>query len=340
MQRCLQLLNTIQSRMDAVEFLEPVDWKGLGLDDYPKIVKHPMDLGTVESKLYDGKYKTIQAFAKDMRLVWENTMAYNIEESEIYATAESLLEFFDKKFEGIEEFVTRKKEKESKEETPAPPRKKSKVRTSEKKPEKEEKKSEKKQEKKKSEKKSKTPTHDTAKWKECEEILKSIMSKPEAEDFLYPVDWESAGLHDYPKLIKKPMDLGTVETKLQQKKYKTIEAYADDVRLVWKNAMTYNIEDSDIHQTAKKFLEMFEKKFKKLNKSIVSDEVKIKKEKQKFCDILRGIESNQKLASLVLMTQKLCPSAMEMKQGKEIVIQISKLDSTTIEKLMKAATED
>ena len=30
------------------EFMTPVLWKEWGLLDYPKIIKHPMDLGTVE----------------------------------------------------------------------------------------------------------------------------------------------------------------------------------------------------------------------------------------------------------------------------------------------------
>jgi hypothetical protein len=29
-------------------FLAPVDWKGLQLMDYPLVVKHPMDLGTIK----------------------------------------------------------------------------------------------------------------------------------------------------------------------------------------------------------------------------------------------------------------------------------------------------
>lgn len=31
------------------------------------------------------------------------------------------------------------------------------------------------------------------------------------EPFHEPVDWQGWGLFDYPKLIKKPMDLGTVQ---------------------------------------------------------------------------------------------------------------------------------
>lgn len=32
----------------VVPFLEPVQWKEWGLLDYPKVIKHPMDLGTVK----------------------------------------------------------------------------------------------------------------------------------------------------------------------------------------------------------------------------------------------------------------------------------------------------
>jgi len=31
----------------AGPFLEPVKWQEWGLKDYPKVIKHPMDLGTV-----------------------------------------------------------------------------------------------------------------------------------------------------------------------------------------------------------------------------------------------------------------------------------------------------
>lgn len=35
------------SRPESNAFRDPVDWKQLGLVDYPSIVKHPMDLGTL-----------------------------------------------------------------------------------------------------------------------------------------------------------------------------------------------------------------------------------------------------------------------------------------------------
>ena len=56
----------------AGAFLVPVDWKALKLPTYPKIVKHPMDLGTVQSKLEASRYATVEAFVADVELVWKN----------------------------------------------------------------------------------------------------------------------------------------------------------------------------------------------------------------------------------------------------------------------------
>ena len=48
MQACHVILTAVKNRADAEPFREPVDWKGLGLPDYPKLIKNPMDLGTIE----------------------------------------------------------------------------------------------------------------------------------------------------------------------------------------------------------------------------------------------------------------------------------------------------
>ena len=45
---CKSLLKTIMDMHGATAFLDPVDWKALGLTDYPQIIKTPMDLGTIK----------------------------------------------------------------------------------------------------------------------------------------------------------------------------------------------------------------------------------------------------------------------------------------------------
>mmetsp|Transcript_21645 Transcript_21645/g.34203 ORF Transcript_21645/g.34203 Transcript_21645/m.34203 type:complete len:347 (-) Transcript_21645:207-1247(-) len=321
LQRCLQLLNHIQARQDAADFLDPVDWKNLGLVDYPSIVKYPMDLGTVEKKILDGKYKDIQAFAKDMRLIWKNTFTYNVENSDIYRTAESLRDMFDRKFEEIEKAIAIQDEEK---EEPNPPKKKSKKSI--------EKKGEKKTERK-SEKKSRTSKAEQAAWKQgCKDILNFLKAKEEAAPFLVPVDWQGEGLDDYPEIIKNPMDLGTVETRLSSGNYSNPNSFAADVKLVFSNTMHYNMDDSEYFVSAKKLDEVFDRKWKKFMKTLEDPE---KMNRQKLVDLLRGIESNEKLGELVLLVQRLCPQAMDMKQGKEIIIQITKLDPKTVDRLIK-----
>ena len=38
----------------AGSFLTPVDWRAAGLPDYPKVVKEPMDLGTIGKRIQTG----------------------------------------------------------------------------------------------------------------------------------------------------------------------------------------------------------------------------------------------------------------------------------------------
>lgn len=42
-------------------------------------------------------------------------------------------------------------------------------------------------------------------------IINELESNPDSTDFLFPVDYIAYGLHDYPKIINQPMDLGTVK---------------------------------------------------------------------------------------------------------------------------------
>jgi Transcription factor involved in chromatin remodeling, contains bromodomain len=53
----------------------------LNLIDYPILIKHPMDLGTIKKKLKTNKYKNITDFLDDIQLVWNNCKLYNQEGS-------------------------------------------------------------------------------------------------------------------------------------------------------------------------------------------------------------------------------------------------------------------
>lgn len=48
------------------------------------------------------------------------------------------------------------------------------------------------------------------------------------------------GLLDYCFIVKNPMDLGTVNQKLREDRYETVEQVLDDIQLIWDNCKTYN----------------------------------------------------------------------------------------------------
>ena len=48
------------------------------------------------------------------------------------------------------------------------------------------------------------------------------------------------GLTDYLTIIKKPMDLSTVRTNLDNNEYDYIEEVLNDLQLIWDNCKLYN----------------------------------------------------------------------------------------------------
>ena len=58
--------------------------------------------------------------------------------------------------------------------------------------------------------------------------------------FYYPVNTIKLGLPDYFKIIKQPMDLGTVKKRLENNYYWCAQECIDDINLMFNNCYTYN----------------------------------------------------------------------------------------------------
>jgi hypothetical protein len=100
--------------------------------------------------------------------------------------------------------------------------------------------------------------------KSCNEILKELFSKKHsgyAWPFYKPVDAKMLGLHDYHDIIKKPMDLGTVKRKMDDREYKTAAEFEADVRLIFTNCYKYNPPDHDVVKMGRKLQDVFEMRF-------------------------------------------------------------------------------
>ncbi|KAM3955791.1 LOW QUALITY PROTEIN: bromodomain and WD repeat-containing protein [Aphomia sociella] len=91
---CGALLRELCASADAEPFRHPVSADMA--PDYRSVVSHPMDLGTVSSRLEQGYYSSADQFAADVRLVFANSRLYNTNKrSRIYSMTVRLSSLFE-----------------------------------------------------------------------------------------------------------------------------------------------------------------------------------------------------------------------------------------------------
>ncbi|XP_011652554.1 transcription factor GTE10 isoform X3 [Cucumis sativus] len=141
LKQCEQLLQRLMSHTFGWVFNTPVDVVKLNIPDYFTVIKHPMDLGTVKSKLTAGEYTHPLDFAADVRLTFSNAMTYNPPANDVHTMAKTLSKFFEVRWKTIEKkFPTTTEEqrqvpsattvpKEAESALPVPPPKKTKFPT-------------------------------------------------------------------------------------------------------------------------------------------------------------------------------------------------------------------
>ncbi len=127
--------------------------------------------------------------------------------------------------------------------------------------------------------------------------------------FNYPVNAEALGLKDYDTIIKRPMDLGTIKTKLLSNlyarggsdegstttssccsvecQYNGREDVANDIRLVFQNACLYNPPMHPVHEAAKHLLVYFEEHYANILKKC-GDQEKVDQQQQQQHHVNKG----------------------------------------------------
>ncbi|XP_020583626.1 transcription factor GTE4-like [Phalaenopsis equestris] len=98
-------------------------------------------------------------------------------------------------------------------------------------------------------------------FKKCSVLLSKLMKHNFGWVFNTPVDAEALGLSDYHKIITHPMDLSTIKSRLSKNWYKAPKEFAEDVRLTFHNAMTYNPKGQDVYIMAQQLLQIFEERW-------------------------------------------------------------------------------
>lgn len=107
--------------------------------------------------------------------------------------------------------------------------------------------------------------------RKCHAILCTLERAPGSQWFNVPVDPAALGVIHYPTIVPSPMDLGTVKRRLEDGDYADVHALAADVRLVFRNALTFNVlPEAQVHQAARDLLEKFEDALKGLWKQLAA----------------------------------------------------------------------
>jgi bromodomain-containing factor 1 len=267
-------------------------------DSYLEKIKSPMDLLIIDQRLKQG-YESVGAFKRDVSLIYDNALLYNGPEHVVTTAAATVRDYLLNKIPGPEPVKPEKKRKA----TPvadaaprAPPaRRQSRgatvtagsptsaapaqtfaldpsgtplIRRDSTKGEGGRPKREIHPPKSKDliynarPKKKKFATE----LKFCEEVLGEI-KKPKyhqwSSPFLVPVDPVALGIPDYFKIIKTPMDLSTVTTRLNTGQYENAKDFEADVRQIFKNCYKFNPPGSPVHEMGKYYEEIFDREWSK-----------------------------------------------------------------------------
>jgi hypothetical protein len=102
-----------KKKKDAAYFLRPVNHEALKLPTYPDIIKRPMDLGTVELKLRNNEYASVQSCVDDLQLIVDNARKFNGPEHAITHAAYGMLEYVYERLETMAQPAQRRKRRGS-----------------------------------------------------------------------------------------------------------------------------------------------------------------------------------------------------------------------------------
>nr|XP_046272094.1 CREB binding protein b isoform X2 [Scatophagus argus] len=86
---------------ESLPFRQPVDPMLLGIPDYFEIVKNPIDLSTIQHKLYTGQYQEPWEYVDDVWLMFNNAWLYNRKTSRVYKYCTKLAEVFEAEIDPV-----------------------------------------------------------------------------------------------------------------------------------------------------------------------------------------------------------------------------------------------
>lgn len=187
--------------------------------------------------------------------------------------------------------------------------------------------------------------------RQCENLLKKLMSHEFGWVFNSPVDPVNLNLPDYFDVIKNPMDLGTVKKKLSSSVYTSPLDFVADVRLAFTNAMTYNPPANDVHLMAATLSKFFEVRWKVIEKKLsanvpqqIPQVSRVHMEAEKFKPAPSSKKRKHSLTQLIVLPEPVCEPVKCMtaeekqKLSRELESSLSDLPDNIIEFLREQSS--
>lgn len=103
----------------------------------------------------------------------------------------------------------------------------------------------------------------------CNTILKNLRRLKDVYPFLKPVDPVALNIPDYLNVIKKPMDISTVQTILDNNEYKSYTEFNEDVETIFANCAQYNGPESFVTKMAQNVQKTYHKFYEKMPMEVI-----------------------------------------------------------------------
>lgn len=102
-----------------------------------------------------------------------------------------------------------------------------------------------------------------------EDLLNAMMKHKDGWPFDRPIT--KADAPDYHKIIKRPMDLGTIRSSINRMKYSCNQEVLEDIETVFKNCWTYNRDDAEEYMCGVRLEKFFKKEARKMGIELPED---------------------------------------------------------------------
>ncbi|KAI9833386.1 MAG: hypothetical protein M1826_007484 [Phylliscum demangeonii] len=301
-------VRNLKRNRSAPPFNTPVDPVKLKIPTYPDLIKHPMDLATIEGKLKRNEYVNVDEYIDDFYLIVQNTHTFNGPDHIVTKQADVLQEYFRRQLDNfpspdvlLPDYRSKKSKKASAPRIPPPPRPARAAVGA-----------------------AASPTHShpatsptfalgpsgtpvirrdstlgdgrpkreihppppkdlpytAAKPKKkkyqlelkfCQHVLDELFKpkhRPYAAVFYQPVDVVALNIPHYHRVVKKPMDMATLRDRLKAGEYENAKEFEADVRLMFRNCASFNPPGDAVHAFGKRLEDVFDKEWDRKEKWI------------------------------------------------------------------------